>query len=334
MFKNRTIDQIHDNKFGIVDTTVREKANVIVYHIFCGGNYKEVVSSQITRLKESGLYDWCDLMEVTCVDVEEKYEGIDEIFEGMDKVNITKINRNAFEYWSIKKIWDLSQKYDGKVFYFHSKGVTNTYTNLVTRENNDWKSYGVSYWREMLEYFLINNFTECVNNLDEYDNCGVTCNDGWYWGNFWWSNFYFVRKNEEPHHGDRWYYEAWLNKGRIAKNHEFIRLNFNLYFSKLPVEFYRDPEAFKNRKITIQSAYYGTLGIQQDEGYPAEIPLVNEDVTDKVREYFNDNKLEIAVDNALFGDPIYGYRKHLVVNILIDDEPFRLVYNEGVRAKL
>ena len=39
----------------------------------------------------------------------------------------------------------------------------------------------------MLEYFLVDNFNECLKQLENYDSCGVTCNDGWFWGNFWWS---------------------------------------------------------------------------------------------------------------------------------------------------
>lgn len=331
-FPNRTIDDVHNKKFKPVDTTNRENIKAIVYHIYCVGNYKEIVRSQIKRLRDSGLYEWCDVIEVSCIDTSEKYEDIDRIFEGMDKVKLFKTPRNNFEYWGIKKVWDLSQKYDGQVLYFHTKGVANKYTNLKTNEVNDWKSYGVEYWREMLEYYLIDNFKECLNRLENYDSCGVTCNDGWFWGNFWWSNFSYVRKNSEPSHGDRWYFEAWLNHGRLSNNYEFYKLNFNLYFSNLPSDLYKGN--LINKSISIESAYYGTLGIQQDEGYPSDIPVIQSDVTDIVKNYLNNNQLIINVDNSILGDPIYGHKKFLIINIKIDNESYRVVFNEGVQGKL
>ena len=177
---------------------------VIVYHIFCFGNYQDIVQSQLNRLKTSGLYEWCDIMEVSCVDTEGKYEGIDELFDGMNKVNMFKTNRNGYEYWPIKKIWDLSQEHDGQVFYFHAKGVSNTYTNLNTREPSQWKIDGINIWRDALEYHLIDNFQQCVDDLKTHDTCGMTCVGNWNWGNFWWSNLSFVKQNKDPQHGDRW----------------------------------------------------------------------------------------------------------------------------------
>jgi hypothetical protein len=331
-FLNRTIDEVFNKKFEVIDNIERQNIKAIVYHIYCVGNYIDIVDSQIKRLKESGLYEWCDVIEVSCVDTSEKFEGIDQIFEGMSKVNLFKTSQNTFEYWAIKKVWDLSQKYNGQVLYFHTKGVANTYTNLTTNEINDWKSYGLSYWREMMEYFLIDNFNECLKQLENYDSCGVTCNDGWFWGNFWWSNLSYIRNNSEPSHGDRWYFEAWLNYGRLSNNYEFYKLNFNLYFSKFPDDLYKGK--LKDELITIESSYYGTLGIQQDEGYPSEIPVLQSDVTEIVKHYLVNNQILINVDNGIFGDPIYGHRKFLIINITINDKPYRVVFNEGHQGNL
>jgi hypothetical protein len=333
MFPNRTIDQIYDKKFPTIDTTNRENIKAIVYHIFCDGDYKNIVSSQIQRLISSGLYEWCDVVEVTCVDTQNKFEGIEETFQGLDKVKLFKTNDNAYEFWGINKVWELSQQYNGQVLYFHAKGVSNLYTNLQNKETNQWKSEGVSYWRDMMEYFLIDNYQECLNKLLEYDSCGAVLNHGWFWGNFWWSNLSHIRKNPKPNREGRWYYEDWLNRGRMPNNYSFIDLITNLYFSKLPADLYLNPKSLQNKQIEVVSSFYGTLGIQQDEGYPSDIPLVQSDVTDIVKNHFRNNKLSIYVDNSNFGDPIYGHKKFLLVNIKIDDIPYRLVYNEGIVAK-
>lgn len=331
---NRSIDNIYKKKFNYIDTTRREEIKAIVYHIYCVGNYLDIVNSQINRLKESGLYDWCDIMEVTCIDVDKKYDGIDQIFEGMDKVNMFKTHRNSYEYWAIKKVWDLSQTHNGQVFYFHSKGVSNNYTNLDTKEINQWKVNGISYWREMLEYFLIDGHKDCLTKLESHNSCGVTCNGGWFWGNFWWSNLSFVRENSEPVFGDRWYFEAWLNQGRTHNSHEYFKFIFNPYLSELPEELYKNSEELKDKNMSIDSAFYGTLGIQLDEGYPNDIPLLQTDVTEKVRQHLINNEININVDNSIFGDPAYKHRKFLLINLKIDDKPYRVVFSEGTQAKL
>jgi hypothetical protein len=310
---------------------------LIVYHIFCVGDYQNIVKSQIEKVKKSGLYDWCDVMEITCVDTEEKFEGIDEIFHGMEKVNIFKTKLNAFEYWGIKKIWDIAQTNDGQVFYFHSKGVSNTYTNLITKEISEWKVQGINIWRNALEFHLIDNYQKCLEDLNGHDTCGMTCVGNWIWGNFWWANLSFVRENQDPVHGDRWYFEAWLHFARHYKTKEYHHFEWNPYFSDLPIEAYYNSEFFINKKVEIVSAHFGTIGIQQDEGYPSEIPVQQFDVTDKVIENFNNNNKEfinISVNTEILGEPIHGMRKFLVMLIKLDDIIYRITYNEGFTVGL
>ena len=304
----------------------------IVYHIFCAGNYKELVKKQMDRLVSSGVYDWCDTLEVSCVDVEGKFEGIDEIYSNLPKANVTKYENNSYEYYGIKKVWDLAQNNSGEVLYFHAKGVTNTYKNLTTKEPSQWKIDGINCWREIMEYYLIDNFQTCVEDLKDHDHCGVTCVNGWYWGNFWWANLDFIKQNPEPVHGDRWYFEAWLNYARPHKPKEYYHFTWNPYFTNLPSELYRNPSYFKDKNIEVLSAKYGTTGIQQDEGYPSDIPLVQNDVTDIIRENLqkgNGHSFSIRVDNSNFGDPVWGHRKFLIVELKIGGEPYRIVYNEG-----
>lgn len=310
---------------------------VIVYHIFCVGNYQEIVKLQLNRLKTSGLYDWCDVMEVSCVDTEGNYKNIDELFYGMDKVNMFKTNRNTYEYWSIKKIWDLSQEHDGQVFYFHAKGVSNTYTNLNTREPSQWKIEGINIWRNVLEYYLVDNFQQCIEDLKTHDTCGMTCVGNWYWGNFWWANLSFVRENPEPSHADRWYYEAWLHHARHYKGKEYFHFEWNPYFTNLPIDGYTNPDFFKNKEVEIINGLFGSTGIQLDEGYPNDYPISQVDVTDKLIENFKSNdgkELNIRVDTETMGDPAHGLRKFLVMMIRIGDKIYRITYNEGFNVGL
>lgn len=305
---------------------------LIVYHIYCVGNYLEIVKDQLDRLKSSGLFQWCDVMEVSCVDPEDKYEGIDELFYGMGKVNLFKTNQNHYEYWGINKVWEYSQEHDGQVFYFHSKGVSNDYKNKVTKEKSQWKIEGVSLWRNALESHLIDNYPQCLEDLKEYDTCGLTNVGNWYWGNFWWANLSFVRENEKPNHGDRWYYEAWLHYARHYKSKEYYHFEWNPYFTNLPVEAYIDPNFFKNKEIKIINGLFGTTGIQQDEGYPEDYPIAQVDVTEKLIQNLELNEgreINIRVDTDTMGEPIHGLRKFLVMMIEIGGVLYRITYNEG-----
>ena len=311
--------------------------NVVVYHIFCVGDYQEIVKSQLDRLKTSGVYQWCDQMEVSCVDLEGKYDGIDELFNGMDKVNLFKTTKNDFEYWGIKKVWDLSQDNDGKVLYFHAKGVSNNYVNLKTREVSEWKVEGIKLWRDALEYHLIDNYEQRIKDLDENDTIGLTCVNNWYWGNFWWANLSYIRENSEPLHGDRWYFEAWLHHARQYKTKECFHFEWNPYYSNLPIDVYTDENFFKNKDIEIISGLFGTTGIQQNEGEPIDCPKVQIDVTDKLIENLQLNhgeKLNIMVNIGNFGDPIHGFVKLLVMMIKVGNKVYRIAYNEGLTIDL
>lgn len=311
--------------------------NLIVYHIFCFDNYLDVVSSQVNRLMTSGLYDWSDRVEVTCVDTENKFQGIDDIFSKYDKINVTKITQNSYEYWPIKKIWDISQNNDGKVFYFHAKGVSNRYKNLNTKETSEWKVKGVNFWREMMEYYLIDNFKDCVLDLETHDNCGVTCINGWYWGNFWWSNLSFIRENKEPIHAGRWYFEDWLNHGRQYNKKEYFHFTWNPYYTFLPINLFKEKNYLCDKSVEVLSAKYGTTGEQQDEGYSPVVQVVQNDVTEIVKQNFNLNNkkgFNFRIDNQTFGDAIHGHKKVLVLDLLIGDETYTVTCNEDTNLNI
>ena len=329
---NRTLDIIYRSKFEIYNDM--ENINLIVYHIYCVGNYLEVVKHQLNRLKTSGLYDWCDKLEITCVDTLNQFEGIDELVKDLDKAVLNKFVNNHYEYEGINKVWEYSQQYKGKVFYFHTKGVSNLYANLETKVISQRKQTGIRWWKEIMEHFLIDNFQDCLQKLDEYEQCGVTNNDKWWWGNFWWANLSFVRINAKPTHGDRWYFEAWLNHYRNPSVYEFYHFDFNGYFTYLPQDIY-NKEKYKDSKIEVVRAFYGTLGEQQDEG-KAFAERVVVDVTEQIKhnlEANNYERFDIRVDNNIGGDPYYGIEKKLEIYFLLDGIQYIIVADENRNLK-
>ena len=325
----RTLDVIYREKFEQLGEN-SNSINLIVYHIFCTGNYLEIVTKQVNRLKKSGLYDWCDKLEVTCINLDNKFDEIEKIFDGLDKVNLNKYTNNNYEYEGINKVWEYSQTHLGKVLYFHSKGVSNQYQNKNTQTHSEWKTKGVYLWKEMMEHYLIDNYKDCLLKLNSYDQCGVTLNNQWWWGNFWWSNLSWIKANPKPSYGDRWYFEAWLNTGRNPNIYEFYHFSWNPYYTLLPLDFIINPK--DHYKVKINNAYYGTIGEQQDEGRPV-VDRVVTDVTGVIINNFKHNQekaINIRVDNNLVDeDPNFGFEKYLEIHFELNGEECILVTSEG-----
>jgi len=330
---NRTLDIIYREKLELSDNL--ENINLIVYHIYCIGNYLEVVNQQLNRLKISGLYGWCDKLEITCINTSGDFNAIEELIKDLNKVTLNKFINNDYEYEGINKAWEYSQQYKGKVLYFHTKGVSNTYINIQDKQKSSRKKQGIAWWKEAMEYFLIDNYQDCLLKLDEYDQCGLTNNNKWWWGNFWWSNLYFLKANQKPDRGDRWYFEAWLNHHRNPSIYEFFSFNFNPYYTKLPNDIYINKDKYKDSKIEVINAYYGTLGEQQDEGRPL-LERIVVDVTEQIKANLitNNNKgFCIRVDNNIAGDPYYGFGKVLEINFTINKEEYFITVDENQNLK-
>jgi hypothetical protein len=329
--RNRTLDIIYREKIESGINNSLPNINLIVYHIYCIGNYLDVVKQQLYRLKLSGLYNWCNKLEITCINPEDKFEDIEELIKDLDKVTLNKTINNFYEWDSINKVWEYSQNYKGKVFYFHTKGVSNIYNNLEEKKESLRKKKGITWWKEAMEYYLIDNYNDCIQKLDEYDQCGLTNNNKWWWGNFWWSTLDWIRSNQKPDRGDRWYYEAWINQHRDPSVHEFYHFEFNPYFTNLPSDIYFNKDKYKDSKIEIISASYGTLGEQQDEGRKI-VERVVVDVTEEIKTNLvkcNNRGFCIRVDNNIAGDPHYGYEKVLEINFTINGEEYIITADEN-----
>jgi hypothetical protein len=329
LLPNRTLDVIYRERIG---TDPNKKfINLIVYHIYCVGDYLEVVQKQLARLKKSGLYDWCDRFEVTCIDLDGNFKFVKKLLKNFPKANLNKFTENTYEYQGINKVWEYSQNYSGKVFYFHTKGVSNKYKFKNSNEESEWKKKGVEWWKEAMEYFLIDHYKDCIYNLDKYDQCGLTSNNKWWWGNFWWANLHWVACNEQPTQGDRWYYEAWLNNFRDPFCYEYYHFEFNPYYTVLPKDIYYNKEAYKNSKIELLQAFYGILGEQQDEGKKVtERTMI--DVTEQIElnlKVHNFKGFNIRVDNNIAGDPCYGIEKVLEVHFLLNEQKCIIVVDEN-----
>jgi hypothetical protein len=316
---------------------------IVVYHAYLTGKWKELVVEQINRLVASGLYDRADQIWMTVNKNGNSEEEVKQLLSKFKKINIEFCEFNNAEYPGIKKVKELGKIADAKILYFHTKGVSNNWKTCQGREYSHEKTANVSLWRECLEYFLIDGWNDCVKLLNDNDTVGVTCNGGWYWGNFWWATSKHITKTEEVGLWDRWSYEAWLNKNvQSSKNFEFFHFEFDPYLSPLLPEYYK-PElyantlkSYKEQKITISKAVYGTPPYEIDEGYDTSPPDVVNDVTQIVTKLIkkdNCQKIDFSVNNdTMEGDPIWGQRKFLTIEFFPEEYPdkiFKIAAREG-----
>jgi len=310
----------------------------IVYHCYLVGNWKQIVSSQLLRLKDSGLYDAADSIYVTINLSEGTEEEFNELTKDYSKLNKEFFVNNGAEYPAVKKVREIGLSKDTKIFYFHTKGVSNTYSKYESKEISTEKINNILSWKECLEYFLIDKWEESVKKLDEYDNVGVTCNGGWFWGNFWWTQSKHLQRTNEVSMGTRWAYEAWLNEGITGVNNfEWYKFTYNPYVTNIDESWYKTGSEYEGQKIVLHKATYGTPSFEIDEGYTNSVLDVTNDVTDIVSALLEkeDNMLfNIHIDNnTMGGDPIHMTRKFLMLEFSPENDPdkiFKIGTHEGM----
>ncbi len=111
-------------------------------------------------------------------------------------LNVRGINEeNIYEGQTLEQVYEYAKKNDGYIFYFHSKGVLDSFFN-------EWGIIGKDKkWRQYMQKHCIENWKECIKKLDEgYDAVGTRFDSNYYpfAGNFWWANTEHIKKLENP----------------------------------------------------------------------------------------------------------------------------------------
>lgn len=120
--------------------------------------------------------------------------------------SIESTTQSTTEVVTLKKIWDYCRTNDSNVLYFHSKAITGMDKLLI---NSDMAAFKRSvYWRQYLNWGVIEKWRECIKGLDNYDISGVNCSHDpipHYSGNFWWSTSKHIRRLPDPATNNWWY---------------------------------------------------------------------------------------------------------------------------------
>ena len=310
----------------------------VVHFCYMAGSWEDILSQQLSRVCQSGLYDYSNEYYLVVTDVNNEKEKLDNILINYPKIILEyHPNNRLYETLAIKKVQQLGRNnQDLNILYFFSKGVTNNgIKNYKTKEVSLLKQKSVKNYREILEYFLIDNWKECVDKLNEgYHIVGMNCVFGMWWGNFWWTRSEYVKSNEEFtfNEGDsRWKCERWIHIGNPIhstsefKPYEFYHFWCDNYYTIIPKYLY-DKTDKSSIKYNIHKAEYGYFAEAQHEAQP--LPLDENiifDITEQVKEYFEkseSNKFDIYIeqkDLPVIDYPNLDKRLRIYYSTNIDD---------------
>ena len=229
------------------------KKDIIVFMHICNlNNGIEIFYEQLDRLKKSKFYDNIKKIYICWVG---KYEK--EINEDYN-IEVIHLNDDItyYEFLTINKMKEIvdNEKDNMKILYIHNKGTRKAGNEKVIKS-----------WREMMEYFLIDNGLYCYNNLIYFDTIGcnilnksennlsnISKNHCYHYsGNFWWSKSEYIKilnkleidEKKEKRNEKRFQCENWLlsninnkNVGIIYQNntniHPYHRILFDNYKNK------------------------------------------------------------------------------------------------------
>jgi hypothetical protein len=175
----------------------------VFYHTCQLPGWELLFKEQTDLLVSSGLMDAAELI----------YIGINNgnILPELQRPNI-KYNFNKDQHLeegaTMKALLKFAEENDGySILYFHMKGITKL------------KSKPVADWRQMMSYYLIENWKRCLEILPKYDAVGTNYVDE-YWGGydphysgtFWWSTSEYIRTLDHSYldSPDRLKREFWI----------------------------------------------------------------------------------------------------------------------------
>lgn len=176
----------------------------IFIHITMIEMWESIFIEFINTIKISGLYDVLTMIHLGILGNISNYTSsfFKKYIVNDPKINIIYIDQRnyLYEIHTINTIKSFCENNDDEeiyILYLHTKGVRKAGNEDVTKS-----------WRNMMTYFLIDNYIECIKGLHYYDTIGnnvvnMHCNNInfvnnnhtlHYSGNFWWSKKSYILK--------------------------------------------------------------------------------------------------------------------------------------------
>ena len=218
----------------------------IFYHIaLIGKSYEPIISSTIDKLISSELYKRADSIHLGVLGDIDKLDFIN--YEKLSKFKIVYHSNDLeeFERPTLNYLWLHAQDNDAYYLYIHTKGVANPLWGHVKKSDIYARD-----WRNLLEYFTVLKWQNCVELLQDKDCVGInykTHLGKHFSGNFWWSKSSYIRKLPKPvPECDRFVYEKWLFLNNPKKENLFSS-RVNHYCNPYPDYLYNKESAIVRR---------------------------------------------------------------------------------------
>lgn len=169
----------------------------VYYHVAQMGNWNEVLSEQIAKLQESGLYNEAAGIHVGIVGTQKMTADLPPKFKILFHNPCLKLG----EIPTLEALRQHALEDDFIVLYMHTKGVS--------WQEQNYSKEGMTAWRRYLEHFCIKQWKECSFLLNECDASGCEYIEprdtgkgilpSHFRGNFWWSKSSYLRKLPPVH---------------------------------------------------------------------------------------------------------------------------------------
>jgi len=264
------------------------RINVFWHNFLFNNNWIKIFNEQFALIISSGLYEKCEYIHC-CIN--EKNEEIIKLSEKYNKIKVYVTYESSSEYGSIKILSDFCKLNDSYILYITNKGVTYHESNKPQQD-----------WRDLLNYFNITKFKNCLDILrkNKYNCVGVNCNyhgterldkndvnSPHFSGNFWWSTSDYIKSIPSPLKDQhRYYYEqGWLYTGSIKF------LPYSLHNSNVDHSGYEYP---RKKYINSMKVYYRI----SDVGYKkVKAPYINNEncLRNFIKNFLNNNTEDIIV---------------------------------------
>jgi hypothetical protein len=197
----------------------------VFYTICTDYDYAFVIfAEQMARLESSGLAGAMRSLTITLAgDRSLVYNDLP--FADKIKILPAPIAKEG-EFYTLFEILRRAQEEDFYALYFHAKGCTHGPDN-----------HNIKDWRELMEYFLLDQWSKAVEALKTNDTVGVN-NSTWpvphYSGNFWWARSAYLRHLPNPRdHYLAFYTEFTTNAESEKHQHWLAECGFDEEFVRL-----------------------------------------------------------------------------------------------------
>lgn len=228
-----------------------DKPILVFSHNYIDYNWHEIVEEQLSKLVRSGLYDSATEIYYGAYANDNfqlyKFINVVKFWDLKNKIRIVIHPFNDGEKQTMILLQETIKSYpDAYVLYYHTKGITSELNN-GNQPNFSYKN--VESWRHAMEYFNIECWEDCLDNLspDPINVAGIfyVGDSGYphkyfFSGNFWWAKTTYLSGLPDMKERDnRMGCELW-----IGENPHFWK---NLYSAKggnIYSEYY-DPKDYR-----------------------------------------------------------------------------------------